>query len=74
MIGHGFPIAERQHFALQKPHAVHSDSRVFTLGPARLQTFDRSFSRHDVGGAQQGLDDRFQTIGFGASWCAVSVI
>lgn len=26
MIGHGFPIAERQHFALQKPHAVHSDS------------------------------------------------
>lgn len=147
MIGHGFPIAERLHFARQKPHAVHLDSWVLTLGPpftdlewrtlplrawsrkilwarivlkhqeaqlifqmsrgllwrrangfqsvlfewlqtlhaefsprenkqqhACIQTFNRSFSRHEGGGAQQSLGDRFQTLGFGASWCAVSVI
>lgn len=41
---------------------------------ACIQTFNRSFSRHEGGGAQQSLGDRFQTLGFGASWCAGSYV
>lgn len=66
-------------FPLQRDSTLHYKNPMqFIQTPESLPWVQHafklsSFSRHEGGGAQQGLDDRFQTIGFGASWCAVSV-